>query len=142
MYLLLTEFICNVRQHFPSLALVVLKERLRQRGTLMDIKARIRGEVLAALDDKPTERKDVPVENVVINELIREYLVFNGYLRTVSVFLPEARLASTSDFDRDFLAKECGVVPAVKNKVENKPPLPLLYKMRDELVRRRRIDRE
>lgn len=142
MYLLLPEFICNLQQHFPSLAFVVLKERLRQRGTLTDIKARIRAEVLAALDDKPTERKDVPVENVVINELIREYLVFNGYLRTVSVFLPEARLSSTSDFDRDFLAKECGVVPAVQNEVENKPPLPLLYNMRDELVRRRRIDRE
>ncbi len=27
-------------------------------------------------------------ENLVINELIREYLVFNGYRETASVFLP------------------------------------------------------
>lgn len=27
-------------------------------------------------------------ENLIINELIREYLIFNGYRDTLSVFLP------------------------------------------------------
>ena len=30
-------------------------------------------------------------ENLVINELIREYLIFNGYRETLSVFLPGQR---------------------------------------------------
>jgi hypothetical protein len=29
-------------------------------------------------------------ENLIINELIREYLIFNGYRDTLSVFLPGA----------------------------------------------------
>lgn len=32
----------------------------------------------------------MPRENAVINELIREYLEFNGYHHTLSVFLPES----------------------------------------------------
>ena len=33
-------------------------------------------------------------DNLVINELIREYLLFNGYRNTLSVLLPGADLAS------------------------------------------------
>jgi hypothetical protein len=32
-------------------------------------------------------------ENLIINELIREYLIFNGYRDTLSVFLPGERFA-------------------------------------------------
>ena len=32
-------------------------------------------------------------DNLVINELIREYLLFNGYRNTLSVLLPGADLA-------------------------------------------------
>lgn len=33
-------------------------------------------------------------DNLVINELIREYLLFNGYRNTLSVLLPGGDLAS------------------------------------------------
>ena len=42
-------------------------------------------------------------ENLIINELIREYLVFNGY-RSTLVMLPGSQ-PDTPPFDRDFLAR-------------------------------------
>ena len=69
-------------------------------------------------------------DNLVINELIREYLLFNGYRNTLSVLLPgadlafsnclcstasclfiaaEARQPQTAPFDRTMLASMLGV---------------------------------
>jgi hypothetical protein len=42
-------------------------------------------------------------DTLVINELIREYLIFNGYRDTLSVFLPESGHPQTRPFDRQFL---------------------------------------
>lgn len=44
-------------------------------------------------------------ENLLINELIREYLIFNGYRETLSVFLPEAGQPAVRPFDRQFLVR-------------------------------------
>lgn len=73
---------CSI--HFPSL---VLKETLENRGVLGQIKARIRAEVLRALDDQEEEKPSLSNENMLINELIREYLEFNRYKYTLSVLL-------------------------------------------------------
>ncbi|KAH0632069.1 hypothetical protein JD844_020130 [Phrynosoma platyrhinos] len=55
----------------------VLKDTLEKRGTLGQIKARIRAEVFNALDDQSEPRPSLSHENLLINELIREYLEFN-----------------------------------------------------------------
>ena len=65
--------------------ILVVKETLENRGSLTQIKARIRGEVFNALDDQTEPRPKLSNENVLINELIREYLEFNNYKYTSSV---------------------------------------------------------
>lgn len=49
------------------------------------VKARIRAEVFNALDRPSEGRPAVSNENILINELIREYLEFNKYHYTTSV---------------------------------------------------------
>ena len=62
-----------------------MKESLENRGSLNQIKARIRAEVFNVLDDRTEARPALSNENVLINELIREYLEFNKYKYTASV---------------------------------------------------------
>ncbi|XP_023792434.1 lisH domain-containing protein FOPNL isoform X7 [Cyanistes caeruleus] len=63
----------------------VLKDTLEKRGALAQIKARIRAEVFNALDDQSEPRPTLSRENLLINELIREYLEYNKYKYTASV---------------------------------------------------------
>jgi FOP N terminal dimerisation domain len=45
-------------------------------------------------------------ENLLINELIREYLIYNGYRDTLSVFIPETGQPQQRPFDRTFLSQQ------------------------------------
>ena len=65
--------------------IAVVKETLENRGALTQIKARIRAEVFNALNDQTEPRPKLSNENVLINELIREYLEFNNYKYSASV---------------------------------------------------------
>ena len=49
-------------------------ETLETRGVLGQVKAKVRAEIFAALDDEKVDRPELPPENVLINEMIREYL--------------------------------------------------------------------
>uniref|UniRef100_A0A8C7CRV3 Centrosomal protein 20 n=1 Tax=Oncorhynchus kisutch TaxID=8019 RepID=A0A8C7CRV3_ONCKI len=51
-----------------------LRESLESRGVLGQLKARIRAEVFNALDDQSEPRPALSHDNLLINELIREYL--------------------------------------------------------------------
>lgn len=62
-----------------------MRETLESRGVLGQLKARIRAEVFSALDDQREPRPPLSHENLLINELIREYLEFNKYRYTASV---------------------------------------------------------
>ncbi|KAM9291255.1 centrosomal protein 20 isoform 3-T3 [Morus bassanus] len=73
----------------------VLKDTLEKRGALGQIKARIRAEVFNALDDQSEPRPPLSHENLLINELIREYLEYNKYKYASSV-LTAALLAALS----------------------------------------------
>ncbi|TMW56321.1 hypothetical protein Poli38472_006331 [Pythium oligandrum] len=100
----------------------VLKETLEARGSLGQIKARIRAEIFAALDDEGVPKPKLSNENLIINELIREYLEYNGYRHTQSVFLAESGQPAEPPFHRQFVAKEL--------RVEEDPRyshVPLLY---------------
>lgn len=62
-----------------------MRETLESRGVLGQLRARIRAEVFSALDDQREARPPLSHENLLINELVREYLEFNSYRYTASV---------------------------------------------------------
>ncbi|KAF0687645.1 Aste57867_20629 [Aphanomyces stellatus] len=98
-----------------------LKETLEARGSMGQIKARIRAEIFQALDEGAPKAK-LSNENLIINELIREYLEYNGYRHALSVFLPESGQPVEKPFQRRFLAQELNIVDDPRfNQV------PLLY---------------
>ncbi|NXR75550.1 FOPNL protein, partial [Pycnonotus jocosus] len=99
----------------------VLKDTLEKRGALAQIKARIRAEVFNALDDRSEPRPTLPRENLLINELIREYLEYNKYKYTASVLTAESGQPEVP-LDRQFLAKELNIVEDASGK-----SVPLLY---------------
>ena len=67
--------------------LIVLEEALENKGITNEIKAKIRAEVFNILDDNTYEKPRLSQENLLINELIREYMDFNHYNFSKSVFL-------------------------------------------------------
>lgn len=69
------------------LYLTVLRDTLEKRGALGHLKAQIRAEVFGVLDDDQEPRPTLSHENLLINELIREYLEFNKYKYTASVLM-------------------------------------------------------
>ncbi|XP_041838992.1 lisH domain-containing protein FOPNL isoform X2 [Melanotaenia boesemani] len=96
-----------------------VKETLETRGVLGQLKARIRAEVFSALDDQREPRPPLTHENLLINELIREYLEFNKYRYTASVLTAESGQPK-DPLDRQFLADELKVSEDASSK-------PLLY---------------
>ncbi|XP_075035859.1 centrosomal protein 20 isoform X2 [Mixophyes fleayi] len=87
----------------------VLTDTLDKRGVLGQLKARVRSEVFAALDDQSEPRPELSHENLLINEMIREYLAFNKYKYTASVLTAETGLPDIP-LDRSFLARELNLV--------------------------------
>ncbi|XP_030068132.1 centrosomal protein 20 [Microcaecilia unicolor] len=99
----------------------VLKDTLEKRGVLGQLKARIRAEVFSALDDHHEPRPPLCHENLLINELIREYLEFNQYKYTASVLHAESGQPEVP-LDRQFLIHELNIV-----EDPNRKAIPLLY---------------
>ncbi|KAF4738608.1 hypothetical protein FOZ63_012901 [Perkinsus olseni] len=95
-----------------------LETALESRGTMGKVRAQLRAEIFNTLND--TEGRDnipaPPRENVIINELIREYFEFNGYHHSLSTF--------TAGKSRDVLQQEIGVHPTLAEG-----PMPLMYKL-------------
>ena len=102
----------------------VLKETLEERGILNEIRAKVRAEIFNSLNDQKENAKKSQVsnENLLINELIREYLIFNNYNNTLSVFLPETSQPVKPPFDRAYITKKLKVL-----EDKNSRELPLLY---------------
>ena len=99
----------------------VLKETLESRGVLGQIRARVRAEVFNALDEQSESRPPLSNENMLINELIREYLEFNRYRYTCSVLMSETG-QPREPLDRQFLAGELNL-----SQDESSSSVPLLY---------------
>ncbi|XP_037546205.1 lisH domain-containing protein FOPNL [Nematolebias whitei] len=98
-----------------------VRDTLESRGVLCQLKARIRAEVFGALDDQREPRPLLSHENLLINELIREYLEFNKYRHTASVLTAESGQPEAA-LDRHFLADELKVSEDASSK-----SVPLLY---------------
>uniref|UniRef100_A0A8D1VJ35 Centrosomal protein 20 n=1 Tax=Sus scrofa TaxID=9823 RepID=A0A8D1VJ35_PIG len=105
------------------LYLTVLKDTLEKRGVLGHLKARIRAEVFNALDDESEPRPSLSHENLLINELIREYLEFNKYKYTASVLIAESG-QPVVPLDRQFLIRELNAFEESKDNTIGAPALP------------------
>ncbi|KAM8778859.1 centrosomal protein 20 isoform 1-T2 [Rhynchonycteris naso] len=99
----------------------VLKDTLEKRGVLGHLKARIRAEVFNALNDDGEPQPPLSHENLLINELIREYLEFNKYKYTASVLIAESGQPAVP-LDRQFLIHELNAFEESKDNT-----IPLLY---------------
>ena len=103
----------------------VLKETLEQKGVLNDIRAKIRAEVFTALDaDVSSGKPKLSNENMIINEMIREYLEYNRYYNTSSVLMAESGQPVEPPFDKEYLQKKFSVQGHVGGK-----NVPLLYEL-------------
>ncbi|ELU16884.1 hypothetical protein CAPTEDRAFT_190202 [Capitella teleta] len=98
-----------------------VKETLEHRGVLQEVKARLRAEVFHVLNDHQEQRPPLTNENILITELIREYLDFNNYKYTASVLQSESG-QPTQKLDREFLKQELNVVEDAETG-----SVPLLY---------------
>jgi lisH domain-containing protein FOPNL len=63
-----------------------LEENLKQRGVLPKLEAILRAEMFKAIGQGYDTLPAPAQETRLLNELIREYLYFNGYLNAVGVF--------------------------------------------------------
>ena len=97
-----------------------IKETLENGGVMNDLRGKVRAEIFRALEDTTLERPKLPSDNLLINELIREYLTFNNYQNTLSVLMQESRQPHQK-LDRNFLCSELHV------KSTSSPDTPLLY---------------
>ena len=104
----------------------VLRETLEQKGVLNEVKAKIRAEIFTALDAETTNKPQLSNENMIINEMIREYLEYNRYYNAASVLVTETGQPSEPPFDREFLHRKFGVSSQARGA---RPGMPLLYEL-------------
>lgn len=87
-----------------------LKETLERTGTLDTVRGILRADIYRCINDSLKEKEhsssgpapQPPKENILINELIAEYLAFNGYLNTLSVLAAESGTSSLSEVNCEF----------------------------------------
>ena len=98
-----------------------LKETLEQKGVLNEIRAKMRQSIFEAIesDDKPQPK--LSNENLIINALIKEYLDYNNYLHTSSVFQAESGQPKDK-LDRNFVVSQLNIVETNQSQ-----KVPLLY---------------
>ena len=98
-----------------------LKETLEQRGVLNQIKAIMRQEIYESIENDDNPKPQLTKENLIINELIKEYLDYNNLLHSSSVFQSESGQPKDT-FNRDTISKELNIIESEPNKQK-----PLLY---------------
>lgn len=101
-----------------------IKEILLSNGSLNKIRAEIREEIYKAIEEDSNPKPKIPEENLLINELIREYFSYMGYNHANSVFLSESGHPEDSPIDRNFISKELNIY-----EDKNSKSLPLIYSL-------------
>jgi lisH domain-containing protein FOPNL len=99
----------------------VLKEHLEKNGALNEIRSKLRSEVFNTLNNGQKNHQSLSNQNLIINELIREYLSFNNYNYTNSVLIPEAGQPE-KPLDRNIVANQLNIAESSESR-----QLPLLY---------------
>ena len=98
-----------------------LKETLEQKGVLNQIKAMMRKEIYDSIENDDNPKPQLSKENLIINELIKEYLSYNNYLHSLSVFQAETGQPKNK-LNREFIAHELNIIESNSSR-----QLPLLY---------------
>ncbi|XP_056659244.1 centrosomal protein 20-like [Monodelphis domestica] len=93
----------------------VFKDTLEKRGVLGHLRAKIRAEAFNVLDDQGEKPPPLSHENLLINELIREYLEFNKYKYSASVLAAESGQPAMP-LERQFLIKELNIFEDLNTK--------------------------
>lgn len=98
-----------------------LKETLEQRGVLNQIKAIMRQEIYESIENDDNPKPQLSEENLIINELIKEYLDYKKYFHSSSVFQSETGQPKDI-YNRDTISKKLNIIESESNKQK-----PLLY---------------
>ncbi|CAN0338203.1 unnamed protein product, partial [Ascophyllum nodosum] len=115
---------------------LALLENLENRGVLRKLKAQVRAEIIRTLEG-PQSGVSFPTlcnDNLLINELVRDYLEYNGYSNALSVFVVESGQPTNHELNRDFLKEQLGLTERRGESGPHKPPL--LYGILHALRRR------
>ncbi|GMH64421.1 hypothetical protein TrST_g2496 [Triparma strigata] len=86
-----------------------LHSTLHYKGTISKLTSMVRAEVHSCLDMDDVPPPVLPNENLIINELILEYLQFNGYGHAASVLRAESGQPKEGSVDVHFVKSELGV---------------------------------
>ncbi|PRP86925.1 hypothetical protein PROFUN_03673 [Planoprotostelium fungivorum] len=108
----------------------VLQETLEARGTLDKLRAQVRAEIFHTLEGGE-QREQLSNDNLIVNELIHEYLVFNKYYHADSVFMTESGQPRDS-LARPLLAEAVGV--REDHKTRSRPLLYTLASQRNSTI--------
>ncbi|KDR13005.1 lisH domain-containing protein FOPNL isoform X2 [Zootermopsis nevadensis] len=102
-----------------------IRENLHKSGKLSKIKAELKTEIMKVLEPESNSnsKPEIPSETLIINELIREFLTWNGYHYTTSVLVAESGMP-VEPLDRTSLTRSVGVSDSTWAS-----ELPLLYSM-------------
>jgi lisH domain-containing protein FOPNL len=103
----------------------VLKEHLEKTGTLNEIRSKLRSDIFNTLNNNGKNQQSLSNQNLIINELIREYLAFNNYNYTNSVLIPEAGQPE-KPLDRKIVSSQLNLVESAETR-----QIPLLYSIFD-----------
>ncbi|KAL3128857.1 hypothetical protein CHM_3g455 [Cryptosporidium hominis] len=114
-----------------------VKSELEKKGVLSEVRARLMAEILYSLTEENDENKDqencISDENLILNSLIYDYLVYNGYQSTGKVLLKESKMDSDSTKGRSEYTNGKRILSneELKNilRVEEKSDLPILYSL-------------
>ncbi|KAK6624180.1 hypothetical protein RUM43_004506 [Polyplax serrata] len=90
--------------------ILAIKDTLENDGTLGKFKAKMRTKIMEILNNQDcTGKPNLPNETILLNELIREYLAWNGYKYAKSIFIQESGL-SQEPISRSQLLEDLGVL--------------------------------
>ena len=98
-----------------------LKETLEQKGVLNQIRGIMRQSIFEAIQSDDNQQKNLSNDDLIINELIKEYLSYNNYLHSLSVFQVETGQPKNK-LNREFIAHELNIIESNSSR-----QLPLLY---------------
>ncbi|OII72884.1 uncharacterized protein cubi_00856 [Cryptosporidium ubiquitum] len=134
-----------------------VKSELEKKGILSEIRARLMAEILYSLteevrknvskklgefilfkyyfqnDENKDNLNNISDENLILNSLIYDYLVYNGYQSTGKVLLKESKMDSESKEGKSEYTNEKQILSTEELKsilrVEDNSDLPILYSL-------------
>lgn len=108
-----------------------IKKKLEDDGKLESIRSLLRAEVFKCfnskvLDDAGKNGIETPKLNIVIDELVMEYLTFNGHIHTLNTFKGERQHAQKCEED---VGPEIESLKSTFALKKGEGRFPLLYKI-------------